>query len=108
MSRSYRKSPVKSWANSGSMKAWRTEYNQRHRHAQKQLLKKFLDNNNWDNYIARVIREDSSIYDSPMDSCFPYSLKPHEEKDYNPRTEMYDRFCCGKTSLERWKEIFRK
>ena len=105
MSRSYRKSPCKSWANSGSMKAWRTAYNQKHRHNQKQLLEKFLESADWDNYIPRIIREDSNVYDSPMDGNWGWWTKPKEEESYNPRTDEYD--WCWKTE-KYWKEIFRK
>lgn len=106
MSRSYRKAPIKSWAKAGRMSAWRRESNKRHRSKQKRLLQKHLILDDFDSYIPSLIREDSNVYSSPLDGGPGWFLKPHENSNFNPRTEEFDYIRAH--SIEEWEEEFRK
>ena len=105
MSRSYRKVPVRNWANAGSMKAWRSSYNRVHRHNQKQLIIKHLTEDSWDEFIPRVILDDSNVYDSPLDGGSGWWIKPHEEASYDPYTKEYSKTW---RTVKEWKKVFRK
>lgn len=106
MSRSRRKSPIKSWAKSGSMAWWKRSSNKRHRARQKQQLDRYIRLNNLDDYLPRLLREDSDVWDSPLDGGPGWFPKPHENSLFNPVTEEFDSWSGY--SLEDWKQEFRK
>lgn len=109
MSRSYRKAPVVAFTNAGSMKAWRSAYNRRHRHLNKQKINIFLkESRDWDSYLPSLIREDSSVYDSPKDGSSHYWVKPHENECFDPVTETFDDNFNSRWNEKYWKKIFRK
>ena len=105
MSRSRQKYPFVAICGGGSCKAWRSSYNRAHRHNQKQLINKHLEEDSWEDFIPRVILDDSNVYDSPLDGKKHWWKKPHEEAAYDPYDDEYS--LTYKT-VEFWKKVFRK
>lgn len=101
MSRSFRKSPCKSYTNAGSCKAWKRSVNKTLRSKIKVLLKTCQ---NFDNVIYPFLDEVGNPYNSPKDGKPGWFNKPHEEDGYSPYSKEYDKWY----SLENWIKVFRK
>ena len=124
MSKSRKKSPVKTYANAGSMKAWKKQENRRYRAFCKQLVN-FKD---WNSVSIPKIQRFSDYYGSPKDGQGGYQIHSpcecqfeaekgfwgkdgewHLYSHYVLNDEGHNKYCDSKFNPKsRYWKVFRK